>query len=74
MFLIARRVLEQLEPPAFEFLFDDFGLMEVSEDISFCDKVREAGFTIWGAYSHPCGHVKTIDLVDLHNAVKEWRA
>ena len=72
VFLIARRVLETMAQPIFEYVFDDWGLMVVEEDINFCDKAREAGFSIWGAYSHPCGHVKTIDLVDVHNRVKEW--
>ena len=71
-FLIARRVLETLEPPQFEYVFDDWGMMDVEEDINFCRKARAAGFKIWAAYSHPCGHIKEVDLVDLHNEVKEW--
>ena len=72
VFLIARRVLEALPPPQFEYVFDDWGMMDVEEDINFCRKAREAGFKIWSAYSHPCGHIKEVDFVDLHNEVKEW--
>ena len=72
-FLIARRVLETLKPPHFTYSFDDWGMMTVGEDINFCRKVREAGFKIWAAYSHPCGHIKEMDLVEVHNEVKEWK-
>jgi GT2 family glycosyltransferase len=71
-FLIARRVLETVDVPQFADGFDDWGIMIVSEDINFCRKARAAGFKIWSAYSHPCGHIKEVDLVDLHNEVKEW--
>lgn len=32
------------------------------EDFSFCDKARDAGFTIWTHSSFPCAHFKTVDL------------
>jgi hypothetical protein len=70
--LLSRRVLEGIPPPPFAYDFDADGVTTCDEDIYFCDKARAAGFAIWAAYSHPCGHVKEIDLVDVHNRVKEW--
>lgn len=73
MVLIARRVLEHpaLKIP-FAYRYDEDGIKTWEEDADFCAKAREAGFKVWSALSHPCGHVKEINLVDVHDAVKEW--
>ena len=70
--MFSRRVLEGIPPPAFAYDFDADGVALNDEDIYFCDKARQLGFEIWAAYDHPCGHVKEIDLVEVHNRVKEW--
>jgi len=74
MVLIARRVLEhpKLRAP-FAYRYNEDGIKIWEEDSTFCYRARKAGFRIWSALSHPCGHVKEINLVDLHDAVKEWR-
>jgi len=72
VFIIARRVLEALPQPIFEYQFDEWGMMTVEEDINFCRKARAAGFRLWAAYTHPCGHIKEVDLVDMHGRVREW--
>jgi hypothetical protein len=74
MVLIARRVLEHPDLKApFAYKYDEDGIKTWEEDAFFCYQVRKAGFKIWSALSHPCGHVKEVNLVDLHDAVAEWR-
>jgi hypothetical protein len=74
MVLIARRVLEHPDMRApFAYRYDEDGIKIWEEDSTFCYRVGRAGFRIWSALSHPCGHVKEVNLVDLHDAVTEWR-
>ena len=70
--LLSRRVLEGVERPAFKYEFDEDGITTRDEDMYFCAKARAAGFEIWSANSHSCGHVKTVDIVAIHNRVKSW--
>jgi len=74
MVLIARRVLEHPDLRApFAYRYDEDGIKIWEEDSVFCYRARKAGFMIWSALSHPCGHVKEMNLVDVHDAVAEWR-
>jgi len=59
--LIARRVLEAIKAP-FAFRYDENGILELSEDIDFCIKAREAGFTIWVDLDHYVLHWKTAEM------------
>lgn len=62
--LIARRVLEHPDIAApFAEHFDEQGLLTDSEDFSFCDKARVAGFEIYAATEAPCGHYREVDLL-----------
>ena len=70
--LLSRYVLESIESPVFAYDFDADGVAMGDEDYYFCAKAREAGFKIWAAYSHPCGHIKEVDLVAIHNRVRSW--
>jgi hypothetical protein len=73
MVLIARRVLEHPDMRApFAYRYDEDGLKVWEEDSYFCWRARRAGFRIWSALSHPCGHVKELDLADVHGAVERW--
>jgi hypothetical protein len=47
MMLIKMTVFDKLKPPYFPLIFDENGHVEVSEDLGFCLKAREAGFDIW---------------------------
>lgn len=74
MVLIARRVLEHPDMRApFAYRYDEDGIKIWEEDSDFCYKARRAGFRIWSALSHPCGHVKDLNLVHVHDAVGAWR-
>lgn|GEM_PF-4960933 len=48
-------------PPWFENQHDEFGTIR-SEDVTFCDKVRAAGFTIHGNMRFVVGHAKTANI------------
>lgn len=61
--LIKREVFEKLEKPYFKFLYNDEGTEHTqSEDLYFCNKAREAGFTIWCDTSVICNHHKSVVL------------
>ena len=44
---IRRKVLEEMKPPWFEFIYDENGLLTVGEDYRFCEKAKELGYKIW---------------------------
>lgn len=66
--LIARRVLERVRP-AFECLWDEWGIKEVGSDLYFCAKAQEAGFEVWTHYDYPCSHWKPTDLLQVYNVM-----
>jgi GT2 family glycosyltransferase len=57
--LIRRDVLEKMEKPWFKSLEFDNGAV-CSEDLFFCEKAIQAGFTITAHSGVRCGHAKTI--------------
>lgn len=74
MVLIARRVLEHPDMRVpFAYKYNEDGIKIWEEDSHFCYEARAAGFRVWSALSHPCGHVKELNLVDVHDAVTGWR-
>ena len=59
--LIKREVLEALKPPYFRFDMNEERTKHTrSEDIYFCDQVRDAGFDIYAETDVHCGHFKSI--------------
>lgn len=59
--LINREVFEALKKPYYEFLYNEDGTRHTrSEDIHFCDKAREAGFTLWADTEVICRHHKDV--------------
>ncbi len=64
--LMHRKVLEDTGFPWFrEDYGDALGRNNITEDIWFCDHVRRAGYDIWCQPSAVCGHLKTIDLLEI---------
>jgi len=59
--LIRREVLEALEPPWFEVGYDENG-RNVSEDLTFCKRAREAGFGVWLDGTQVLGHLTGVAL------------
>lgn len=61
--LIHRNVFDIMKKPYFEFLYDEIGLVKLSEDLNFCKKAQKAGFKIWVDKRMGASHHKTIDLL-----------
>ena len=68
--LIKRKVLETIKAP-FERKWGEDGCQEVGLDFYFCDKCREKEFEIWAHWDYPCGHKKSIDLLDVYKLVSK---
>lgn len=67
---IKRAVLEKMEQPYFEFVYDEKTReMKVGEDIGFCKKVNAQGYKFFIDYSMLCRHYKTVDLLEVNNYV-----
>ena len=62
--LIKREVLEKVGKRAFQFVADDeWGINGIGEDFYFCERVREAGFSVWNHYGLICHHYKEVDAL-----------
>ena len=56
-------LLEQIDQPYFRFVPNESNTSHVrSEDIDFCDRVKELGFSIYADTDVVCGHEKAIML------------
>ena len=60
--IIARRVLAAIPQP-FTDVFDADGIFSEGEDLSFCRRAREHGFTIHCAFDKPVAHVKPANML-----------
>lgn len=65
-FVLAQRCFNSnaLRQGAFARKLDVNGLVYKGNDISFCERMREAGFQIYAHYSYPCRHFNSIDLLE----------
>lgn len=61
--LINRNVFNKMKKPYFEFLYDEIGLVKLSEDLNFCREAQKAGFKIWVDKRMGVSHHKTINLL-----------
>ncbi len=57
LMLINMSVFEKLPHPWFFFEYDDDGDMKTGSDMWFCNKAKEAGFTIWCDPTVNVGHI-----------------
>lgn len=62
--VVARRVLEAIDKPM-AIQYDEYGVVKVGGDLSFCAKARQAGFKVFAHYEYLSSHFKTIDLYEL---------
>jgi len=66
--LISRTVLAHKAMRApFMYTYDERGELLKGLDMNFCDRAREAGFSVFVATSHRCGHINEVDLGELYN-------
>jgi hypothetical protein len=69
---ISNEVLEHPDMRApFQFLFDEDGVGFRSEDYTFCDRVRSAGFKIYSANALLCGHIHPVNLLTIERRFYE---
>jgi hypothetical protein len=60
-FLAKRKVFETIKRP-FQFIYNDDGTIRRSEDLVFCDKLREHRFELWANNLVVCKHIKQVDV------------
>lgn len=72
-FVLANRCFthEALRCGAFARKLDCHGLVHKGNDISFCERLKDAGFSVYAHYGYPCRHFSTIDLLDASSAIGE---
>ncbi|MFW6173710.1 MAG: RNA ligase family protein, partial [Elusimicrobiota bacterium] len=61
--IIRRDVLENIDPPWFDFDYDEYGKHLNGMEFRFCEKVKEAGYSIWVHFDYMASHFKELDLV-----------
>jgi len=64
MMLVKMEVFEELEWPYFENRFTKGGI-SMGHDIDFCQKARDAGFTLWVDPTIKCQHFKNVELLGI---------
>jgi len=72
--LVARRVLEKLNPPFQKTTFNELCTdVALSEDVYFSDRIREAGFDIWVHPRVQCHHWHNFDLLDIFAILRQTK-
>jgi hypothetical protein len=60
-YMAKRKVFESIERP-FQFIHNTDGTIRRSEDLFFCDQLRDHKFELWADYSVVCKHIKQVDV------------
>ncbi len=70
-FLVARRVFEHpdMQKGAFTRKLNLDGTVDKGNDISFCERAREAGFGIFAHFDYLCDHMVEISLLECIRAI-----
>lgn len=71
VFLISKQVMD--DPAmrgAFFFIYDEDGVMQQSEDHTFCKVARENGYKVWSADGYICDHVQELSLMRVREAIR----
>jgi len=71
--LIRRDVLENMQPPAFKFIQNEYGGLKLGEDFYFSRKCKENDINMYVDTTQICSHFKTVDLTEYANVVAEAR-
>lgn len=71
-FLVARRVFENpnMQKGVFTRLLYDDGRVRKGNDMSFCEKARENGFSVYAHYGYPCNHFCEVELNEVVGAFR----
>lgn len=70
-FLVARRVFEHpdMQKGAFTRKLNPDGTVDKGNDISFCERAREAGFSVFAHFDYQCDHMCEISLLECIRAM-----
>ena len=65
--LMHRRVFEDpyMRLAPFQRTWHSDGVVDVGNDLSFCKRARQRGFSIWAHYDYPCGHHIELDVNEM---------
>lgn len=71
---IRREILEGLEKPYFEHIFDkETRHLDQGEDLGFCKRMMKAGNRFFIDYSMRCQHIKKVDLISVSDTIEEQK-
>ena len=66
--MVKRKVLEKIKVPFME-KFNEIGERALGEDLHFCERALEAGFTVWCDWEMVCDHAKEIRMLSVIQAI-----
>lgn len=70
---IKRHVFEKIQKPYFEFSYNqDTRQITEGEDLGFCRKVSDAGYTFYIDFSMVCKHYKKVCLLEVNNYAMDY--
>ena len=69
-FLVRRDVLECVSISPFNRTYNHDGTVDKGNDISWCERVRKAGFNIHAHFDYPCRHFKEVELTEVIQAFR----
>lgn len=73
-FIVSRRVMEALRgQQPFMRKWNQDGTVDTGNDISFCQKVKKANFTIHAHYDYPCFHFNEVELGEIQLAFQNLK-
>ena len=72
--IVARRVIERVQPPWFVREVDEWGRPKHGPDFYFCTKAGAAGFRVWTHYGYPCRHFNEVELIEAMQAFAAFPA
>jgi glycosyltransferase involved in cell wall biosynthesis len=68
-YLVRRHVFED-RPYKYRFEYENNGARKKGADVAFSEDMRARGYKLYVHFGIPCRHVRTIDLLEVHNALK----
>lgn len=74
-FLASRRVFEHpnMQNGCFLRKYDSQGMVERGNDLAFCERAKENGFSIWTHYDYRCDQFTELSLEECFNAFKRMK-
>lgn len=73
-FIVKREVYENLVSNWFRYQYDEIGKVCLGEDFSFYRRAKEIGYSIWVDGTVFCGHIGSIDILEVQNLLTKRKA